>query len=115
MEFPPAQLEELRQLCGDARQHEEAGFTYFFMPQLNLPDGCEPATVDALLCPMSREGYNSRLFFASQIKPAHTTTALNWNANSVRILEKNWHAYSWKTPGGLSLLQMVAVHLKALQ
>jgi hypothetical protein len=117
MDFPASQLDELRRLSRDMRGHEEAGFAYFFLPQLILPEGCEPASLDSLLCPMPREGYSSRLFFASQVKPAGkvTTTALNWNATSVRILERNWHAYSWRTPLGLSLVQMVAIHLKALQ
>ena len=39
---------------------------------------------------------------------------LNWNG-SVRIAERNWHAFSWRTPGDLRLAQMLSVHLKALQ
>ena len=117
MDSPEAQVKELAVFCEGARRHEEAGFTYFFLPQLRLPEGCEPAAVDALLCPMPRDGYTSRLFFASQPKPLQKVnpTALNWNANSVRILERNWHAHSWRTPTGLTLLQMLAIHLKSLQ
>jgi hypothetical protein len=114
--FPPDQLAELLELSPQLREFEEGGFTYFFLPALHLPEGCEPAKVDALLCPMPRDGYSSRLYFAVQVRPAgrENHSALNWNG-SVRILEKNWHAHSWRTPPDLRPIQMVAVHLKALR
>jgi hypothetical protein len=118
MELPEAQLGALSELCDKkVTVHEEAGFTYVYLSKLKLPDGCDPAQCDALLCPMSREGYNSRLFFESPIKPVKklNTQDLNWNTKGIRILEKNWDAYSWKTPEGLTLVQMIALHLKALR
>jgi len=116
MAFPQDQLDELLELSPGLREFEEGGFQYFFLPGLQLPDGCEPRQVDALLCPMQRDGYSSRLYFAVQVRPMGRANlaALNWNG-SVRILERNWHAHSWRTPAGLRLAQMVAIHLKALR
>lgn len=106
------QVRELATLYPNVSRSAEGGFPYFLIPQLRLPDGCVPEQVDALLCPTNKDGYASRLFFASQIK---CDKALNWNANSVRILERNWHAYSWRTREGQRLAQMVAMHLGALK
>jgi len=87
-----------------------------FLPKLRLPDGCEPHEIDALLCPHPIDGYSSRLYFFARIQPAGkvNTTALNWNA-SVLILERTWHAHSWRTPPDLRPVQMIAIHLKALR
>ena len=40
---------------------------------------------------------------------------LNWNADGVRLLERNWYAYSWKVNPNLRLAQMIAAHLKGLR
>jgi len=49
------------------------------------------------------------IYFATQVAPQ---VARNWNGQ-VRVLERNWHAFSWRveTPG-LSLAQMVSRHLE---
>jgi hypothetical protein len=112
MSFPNDQVAELKLLCPEAAAFNEAGCTYVLLPGLNLPEGCEPACADALLCPTARDGYDSRLFFAEQIKCGNSP---NWNATCVRIGERNWHAYSWRTVPNLRLAQMVAVHLRALR
>lgn len=110
--FTKEQIDELKRLFPDVLQGEEAGVTYFLLPQIHLPDGCTPARTDALLCPSPRDGYSSRLFFAEQIQ---TSKALNWNASGVRILERNWNAFSWKLDApNLRLVQMLSLHLKAL-
>nr|WP_221284643.1 hypothetical protein [Mucilaginibacter sp. SP1R1] len=80
------------------------------MENLKLPANCKPALVDALLCPMLKEGYQSRLYFSE--KPVGCNTTLNWNAN-VRILGRTWYGISWQTPAGLKLKEMLLVHLKA--
>ena len=59
MSFPEDQIAEVKQLCPDVQLHEEAGCAYLLLPGLNLPDGCSPASMDALLCPTSRDGYPS--------------------------------------------------------
>jgi hypothetical protein len=116
VQFSQDQVAELFELSSGLKEFEEGGFKYFFLPGLSLPAGCDPQQTDALLCPIPRDGYSSRLYFAAQVRPAavENKTALNWNG-SVRILEKNWHAHSWRTPPDLRLAQMVAVHLKALR
>ena len=106
------QIEELRTLFGDVKTSKEGGVTYFLIPSLGLPIGCSPDKVDALLCPTTRDGYASRLFFAERIQ---SPTQQNWNANSIRILERNWHTFSWRVPENLRLAQMVAVHLRGLR
>lgn len=112
MTFPFDQIEELKSLFGDIKTSEEGGITYFLIPSLSLPSGCSPDKVDALLCPTSRDGYASRLFFSERIQ---SPTQQNWNANSVRILERNWHAFSWRVPENLRLAQMVAIYLRGLR
>lgn len=114
MTFPDNQVAELKLLCHDVSQVEEAGCTYLLLPGLNLPDGCRPACTDALLCPSARDGYASRLFLAEKVQ-SNAKSEPNWNANGVRIVERNWHAYSWKTNPDLRLAQMVAAHLRALR
>jgi hypothetical protein len=110
MDFPEDQLKELA-LLGTVSQGQEGGLTYFLIEGLKLPDSCSPETTDALLCPQPRDGYESRLFFAEQI---NGPVARNWNGQNVRILERNWHAFSWKVPAGLRLGQTVSTILSAL-
>lgn len=111
MELDPEQIDELRPLCESVSRADEGGFTYLHLQLLRLPDGCVPATVDALLCPMERDGYASRLFFAERIV---TKVTPNWNG-ACRVLERNWYAFSYRTPKGMRLAQMVATHLKGLR
>ena len=113
MNFPEDQIEELKKLYPAVQSCEEGGVTFFLLPKLRLPEGCEPQETDALLCPAPRDGYNSRLFFANKIT---CSKALNWNASGVRIAERNWAAFSWKTEHtDLRLAQMVAIHLSAFK
>ncbi len=114
MQFPSDQIEELKSAFPTVLIAEEGGIAYFLLPTFPLPPGNSPPTVDILLCPgAERHGYPSRLFFAQQVQ---SPKPLNWNTNGVRILERNWYAYSWKIPQhGLRLMQILALHLKALQ
>lgn len=113
MEFPEDQIRELKDLYGDVRHASEGGFEFFMLPKLPLPEGCSPPRVDALLCPMPRDGYPSRLFYAE--RPSGKSTP-NWNGQ-VRFLERNWHAFSWRIndPGPLRLAQVVQAHLRGLR
>ena len=111
MDFPKEQVEELKRLSPEVQGCEEGGATFFLIPQLQLPAGCKPESVDALLCPTARDGYNSRLYFAERIQ---SKVSPNWNG-AVRIAERNWVAFSWKTPEGMRLVQMVAEHLRGLR
>ena len=111
MNFPQEQINELKDLFPNIQACDEGGVTFFLIPELDLPESCTPIKVDALLCATPRDGYESRLFFSQIVQ---TPKQLNWNANGVRILERNWHAFSWKTPPSLRLSQMVAIHWKGL-
>ena len=111
--FPQDQIDELKGLYSGLSLIEEAGVQYLLIPAIVLPKGCAPGSVAALFCPTGRDGYPSRLFFAQQVRGPRP---LNWNANGVRIGERNWHAFSWRIGGSsLRLAQMISSHLSALQ
>jgi hypothetical protein len=111
--FASDEIEELR-LLGSLQQAQEGGTTFILISQLALPPGCTPERVDVLLCPTQREGYSSRLFFAQQVQK-RSGPAPNWNG-SVRILERNWYAFSWRMPTQpMRLAQMVCEHLRGLR
>ena len=112
-DFSIEQIANLKLVCPAVQKADEGGVTFYMLPRLQLPAGCEPREVDALLCPASHSGYNSRLFFSEVIK---TPQQRNWNAQGVRILERNWHAFSWQvTATGLSLVQILQEHLDGLK
>jgi len=111
MNFPTEQIEELKRIAPSLSIASEGGYTYIFIENLQLPDKCTPSIVDALLCPTERDGYNSRLFFASKVEGG---PARNWNGN-IRVLNRNWHAMSWQVPPGLRLAETLLVHRKALR
>ena len=113
MTFPEDQLKELKELFPGVSQYEEGGCIYFLIPKFILPDGCKPQQVDLLLCPCPRDGYPSRLFFSERV---NSKVPRNWNSAGVRIIEKNWNAYSWKIAGtNLRLTQILSSHIGALQ
>ena len=116
MAWPDDQVDELKRLFGEVQSAEEGGVTFFLFKSLQLPDRCTPQQVKALLCPSARDGYTSRLFFAQKVTVSEPTQTLNWNSVDQRILEENWHAYSWKiNRTDLRLAQMIADHLRALK
>jgi hypothetical protein len=47
---------ELQQQFTGAKQCEEGGTTFFFIPNLKMPLGCTPQQTDVLLCPTARDG-----------------------------------------------------------
>jgi hypothetical protein len=112
------QVDLLKLICPLVQVAEEIGATIYLLPQLKLPEGCVPGTVDALLCPSPHTGYNSRLFFNQQIQTTHTRRTqqpLNWNGQ-VRVLERDWYAFSWQTDvSGLALIQILQLHLDGLR
>ena len=112
MDLTHDQVEELRSFCDGVARAAEGGYTYLLLSGLRLPPGAAPALIDALLCPMPRDGYTSRLFFAARVTARQ---ALNWNG-SIRILERNWEAFSWCiSQTNLRPAQMLATHLTALR
>lgn len=112
MTFSDDQIQELKLYCSKLARCEEGGVPLFLLEGLRLPDGCTPATVDALLCPTPRDGYESKLYLSERVQARSTP---NWTVSGVRICERNWHAYSWRvTRTGLRLAEILAGHLKAL-
>ena len=109
MMFPAEQVEELVRLCPGVQQAEVGGVTVFRIPTLPLPEGCNPSQVEALLYPAARDGYPSRLYFATQIAGGPTR---NWNGH-LSFGGRSWHAISWSSPPNLRLAEMVMVHLRA--
>jgi hypothetical protein len=107
-----AQVDELRSLCPGAKQFSEGGVDYVLLPALSLPPGCDPGVTDCLLSLGSRDGYGSRLFFAQVVSAPQPR---NWNSKNIRILERNWFAYSWRVPGGLRPMETLIAHLQALR
>jgi hypothetical protein len=82
------------------------------LPELHLPEGCNPGHTDCLLCLGPRDGYDNRLFFSVIVI---TPAPRNWNTQNVRILERNWFAYSWRVPVGLRPIEILIGHLRALR
>lgn len=115
MDFPRDQLEELKRLYPGVQRCDEGGFTFFLLPDVALPEGCSPSRADLLLCPMLRDGYPSRLFIAERVS---TMANPNWNG-PFRILDRNWHVFSWMADqndqNNLRLAQMVALHMGGLR
>jgi hypothetical protein len=112
------QVTELKLLYPAPEYFEEGQLPYVLLRDYPLPCGTTPAKCDLVLCPRERDSYPSRLFFSQQVTrstAATTKDALNWNGN-VRLMERNWFAYSWKLAGGpYSLAQILTMHLRALQ
>ncbi|MEW5743172.1 MAG: hypothetical protein AB1938_29930 [Myxococcota bacterium] len=108
--FAQEQLDALKPL-GAVSVLTDGGKEYVLVQQCAMPPGCAPARVDVLLCPHSRDGYPSRLFFAEKV---NGRGAPNWHVQA-RIADRNWHAYSYKdVPASLPLVQMLMNHLRGL-
>lgn len=110
MEFPNDQIEELKRIYPNVKMAEETGYTYFLLPDLDMPEGCMPAKVDALFCPMKREGYNTTLYFSEKI----TNPSRTWT-REVRILDRTWHAISWNFSSDKRLIQLIRTHIDAFR
>jgi hypothetical protein len=108
MPYPKQQTDELKGYCKRVSLLPEGGIEYLHLEELRLPAGCLPATCDALLCPVAKDGYPSRLYFSVQVSGQF---ARNWNG-TVRIGEKNWYAFSWKVDfASPTLAQLLVAHL----
>lgn len=108
---PESELEELRAAFPGVACAAEGGRAYFLLPNVTLPAGCVPTSLDALLCPTERDGYQTRLFFSGRI--THPPRA-NWN--TFNILDRAWHAISWQNvSASLRLVQIAAGHLRAFR
>jgi len=111
MNFDEDEIAELKLISPNLSVAQEGGSQFILISALLLPSGCQPKSVDALLCPTFRDGYNSRLYFSDKITGS---PARNWNGQ-LRLLERNWFAISWQVPGGLRLAEILLVHLNAFR
>jgi len=93
MDYPKEQTEELKPYCSGVYAVTEGGVTFLYLEGLCLPAGCDPPVCDALLCPVWREGYPSRLYLSAQVRCPYSR---NWNVGNARICERRWFAFSWK-------------------
>jgi hypothetical protein len=108
MPYPKEHTDELKGYCKRVSLLSEGGIEYLHLEELRLPPGCTPAMCDALLCPVAKDGYPSRLYFSVQVS---SQFARNWNG-TVRIGEKNWYAFSWKVePTPPTLAKLLLAHL----
>jgi hypothetical protein len=112
--FDQAQVDALKILYPEICAAREGDFGFIRINPLKLPKGCTPDTVCALLCPMTRDNYPSRLFLSKKI--SHSGPGQHWNANGVIILNESWWAVSWKTTRpNQTLVEMVLDHLGAFR
>ena len=109
-----AEVDELKEAYPGVKVGTEAGVIYYLIEGLSLPERCVPVASDVLFCPSPREGYPSRLFTAGQIDGPFRSKP-NWTATNLRILERNWFAYSWKVREGMRLLPTLRAHLDAFR
>lgn len=110
--FPDDEVEELKRCHPNVAIAEEGGIAFLRFEELKLPEGCQPASVAALLCPSDHSGYTSRLFLACKVQ--HKGKGTNWNADGLVILGQRWWAASWKIDAGnRRLLSKLQAHLAA--
>lgn len=108
MAYPKEQTDELKIYCKNVSSLPEGGIDYLYLEELRLPAGCTPAICDALLCPVAKDGYPSRLYFSVQVTGQF---ARNWNGTA-RIGERNWFAFSWKVElAAPTLAQLLVAHV----
>jgi hypothetical protein len=109
MAYPKEQTDELKIYCKMVGILPEGGIDFLYLEGLRLPAGCTPTVCNALLCPVGKDGYPSRLYFSVQIAGPYTR---NWNVTNARIGEKNWWAFSWKVDlSSPTLSQLLIAHL----
>ncbi|MCC5611713.1 hypothetical protein LC612_34520 [Nostoc sp. CHAB 5834] len=104
-----AQVARLRALCPGAELWDDGGDPLVFLPGLKVLCAGETHTVDGLLCPRARDGYDTRLFFAEQL-PVNR----NWGPHVIKAL--NWYAFSWSgIPADQPWLDILAGHIEAVK
>lgn len=103
------QLARLRALCPEAELWNEAGSPLVFLPQLRVESAGAVHTVDALLCPRARDGYETRLFFSKQLPRQR-----NWSRHA--LMTRPWFAFSWQgIAANQPWLDILGSHLEAVK
>lgn len=108
--IPQDQIDELKPLCSSVREFRPGEQPFLLMERLQLPPGCRPAEVDALLALHARDGYATRLYLSLPIP----NRGANWT--NVCLLDRTWHTWSWKDISAQQrAAQVLAGHLRALR
>ncbi|KRA84081.1 hypothetical protein [Altererythrobacter sp. Root672] len=103
------QLARLRALCPEAELWDEAGSPLVFLPELRVESDGAVHTVDLLLCPRARDGYDTRLFFSKQLPKAR-----NWAPHA--LMARGWFAFSWQgIASSQPWLDILGSHLEAVK
>lgn len=110
MAYPQEQIEELKRYCSKVSALTEGNETYLLLEALQLPEGCEPTSCDALFRPFKgADGYPSQVYFSMLIQSPY---ARNWNVSNARICERNWFAFSWNVNvASPTLVKILLAHL----
>lgn len=104
-----AELARLRRLNSGAEIWNEPGGPLVYLPGLRVLSAGKTHVVDALLCPRTRDGYMTRLFFSAPLPVAR-----NWTAYS--ILARSWQAISWQgIQADQPWLDILVCHLEAVK
>lgn len=104
-----AQLARLQTLCRGAELWDDATGPVVHLPEIKVESGGSLHTVDALLWPAGRDGYDTRLFFSAKLP-------VNRNWQVYNVLTKTWHAISWNgISGNQPWLDILAGHLEAVK
>lgn len=110
------QLDGLLALCPGAKEKQDAGYRFVFLPQLKVEVGETVKVMDALLALTAHSGYSTRLFLDEQIgeRPTISNQPANWSQH--HILGRNWWSWSWQgVPAELPWIQILIDHLRALR
>jgi hypothetical protein len=108
--IPQDQIDEIKPLCSSVREIQQGEQPFLLLEHLQLPPGCQPAELDALLALHARDGYATRLYLSAPM-PRHGG---NWT--SVYLLDRTWHTWSWKDVSAQQrAAQVLAGHLRALR
>jgi len=108
--IPQDQIDEIQPLCSSVREVRQGEAPFLLFERLQLPPGCHPAEVDALLALHARDGYASRLYLATPMPHR----GANWS--SFYLLDRTWHTWSWKDVSAQQrAAQVLAGHLRALR
>lgn len=106
-------LETLKSAYPGLALGKESGTEFILIPELILPEGCQPGKLAALLCPTERDSYPSRLFLSEKI--THSGPGINWTVNGVQILGRSWWAVSWRIAESEFPHEILLNHLKAFK
>ena len=101
------EIARLRTVCPGAALWDEAGEPLVFLPDLKVDSAGTVHTVDALLCPRMRDGYDTRLYYSRQLPVPR-----DWSAHAV--MAGSWYTFSWQgIPASQPWLDILASHLDA--